>query len=233
MSVGNQLAQQCFKHPVPSLPLVGRQVSISSAESEQKSASANAVHDRQDPLYMFYCGLQWHEHADSSAGWELIEALRSWDRGVRGVAAALLAKTEHARLLVRDLRRTRSGLYRIATEYAMEKAGQDRFKGGDNEYSVRARDERKLCFLQVAKEPLVLRPFFRGVATFQYGKPSQHVSRECSPFCRRPDAEGCLRSVFGKGEALHDLPRRQSADRKNGRGGRGVGLERGYFRDLL
>jgi CRP/FNR family cyclic AMP-dependent transcriptional regulator len=90
----------------------------------KKVSSALASQDRLDPLYMFYCGLKWHKQGDSGAGWELIQALRSWDRGVRGVAAALLAKTEHARLLVRDLRRTRSGLYRIATQYASESSGQ-------------------------------------------------------------------------------------------------------------
>jgi CRP/FNR family transcriptional regulator len=74
---------------------------------------------------MFYCGLHWHKLHDSGAGWELIRALRSPDRGVRGVAAALLAKTEHARLLVRDLRRTRSGLYRIASEYVTQKVAHD------------------------------------------------------------------------------------------------------------
>lgn len=125
MSVGNNWLNNASRMPVPSLPLVGRQVSIPSGVKRAKVASANAVHERHDPLYLFYCSLQWHAHADSSAGWELIEALRSWDRGVRGVAAALLAKTEHARLLVRDLRRTRSGLFRIAREYVMEKAGQD------------------------------------------------------------------------------------------------------------
>lgn len=86
----------------------------------KKVGSALASQDRIDPLYMFYCGLQWHNHGDSGAGWELVRALRSWDRGVRGVAAALLAKTEHARLLVRDLRRTRGGLHRFATEYEDE-----------------------------------------------------------------------------------------------------------------
>jgi hypothetical protein len=91
-----------------------------------KVASARALESRLDPLYMFYCSVQWHNHADTGPGWELIEAMRSWDRGVRGVAAALLAKTEHARLLVRDLRRTRSGLSRIATQYASEKDGQNR-----------------------------------------------------------------------------------------------------------
>jgi CRP/FNR family cyclic AMP-dependent transcriptional regulator len=49
----------------------------------------------------------WHQQRDASAGWELIQFLRSPDREARALAAALLAKTEHARLLVRDLRRTR------------------------------------------------------------------------------------------------------------------------------
>jgi len=94
------------------------------AGRRRKVGSAVANRDRMDPLYMFYCGLQWRNLGDSGAGWELIGALRSWDRGVRGVAAALLAKTEHARLLVRDLRRTRSGLYRIATEYVSRDSRQ-------------------------------------------------------------------------------------------------------------
>ncbi len=61
-----------------------------------------------DPLYLFSCGVLWHQHRDASAGWELIQFLRSRDRGARGIAAALLAKTESARLLVRDLRRART-----------------------------------------------------------------------------------------------------------------------------
>ncbi len=125
MSVGNNWLNNASRMPIPSLPLTGRLVSTGAGGKRAKAASANAVHERQDPLYLFYCSLQWHTHADSSAGWELVEALRSWDRGVRGVGAALLAKTEHARLLVRDLRRTRSGLFRIATEYVREKAGLD------------------------------------------------------------------------------------------------------------
>jgi len=88
-----------------------------------KTSTTLKPQDGPDPLYMFYCGLQWHRNRDSGAGWELIHALRSWDRGIRALAAALLAKTEHARLLVRDLRRTRSGLVQIATQYAPEKSG--------------------------------------------------------------------------------------------------------------
>jgi len=61
-----------------------------------------------DPLYLFSCGVLWHQQRDASAGWELIHFLRSSDRGAQAMAAALLAKTEHARLLVRDLRRARA-----------------------------------------------------------------------------------------------------------------------------
>ncbi len=128
MSVGNHGLNNALRMPLVSLPVKTRPVPTFVGGKRAKVGSASAHHDRLDPLYMFYCGLRWHKHADSSAGWELIQALRSWDRGVRGVAAALMAKTEHARLLVRDLRRTRSGLYRIATEYATEKDGQDRSK---------------------------------------------------------------------------------------------------------
>jgi CRP/FNR family cyclic AMP-dependent transcriptional regulator len=58
----------------------------------------------------------WHRQADNSAGWELIHALRSQDREARAMASAMLAKTANARLLVRDLRRARSGLNSIATD---------------------------------------------------------------------------------------------------------------------
>lgn len=68
-----------------------------------------------DPLFLFYCGLKWHKWGDTAAGWELVQAMRSKNLGARAVAAELLAETEEARLLVRDLRRTRNGLSLIAT----------------------------------------------------------------------------------------------------------------------
>lgn len=74
-----------------------------------------SIGPRLDPLYLFHCGLQWHEGGDPSAGWELIRGLRSRDREARAVSAALLAKTEKARLLVRDLRRTRSSTHEPRT----------------------------------------------------------------------------------------------------------------------
>jgi len=43
-----------------------------------------------------------------------VQAMRSNDRGARALAAELLAETENGRLLVRDLRRTRSGLRMLA-----------------------------------------------------------------------------------------------------------------------
>jgi len=73
----------------------------------------HTVQKLSDPLYMFYCGLQWRKHADSGAEWELIEALRLPEGRVKTIAASMLARTEHGRLLVRDLRRTRIGDFTI------------------------------------------------------------------------------------------------------------------------
>ena len=83
-----------------------------------------------DPLYLFYCGLKWHKLAETNSGWELIEAMRSKDRGARALAAELLADTEDGRLLVRDLRRTRTGLYQIAK--APVPATPEQFAKGEN-----------------------------------------------------------------------------------------------------
>lgn len=66
------------------------------------------------PRYLLECSFAWHNKWDNSAGWELIRAMRSRDRGARALAAELLADTENGRLLVRDLRRTRNGLRDIA-----------------------------------------------------------------------------------------------------------------------
>lgn len=75
-----------------------------------------------DPLYLFYCGLRWHKHAETSSGWELVQAMRSNNRGARALAAELLAETENGRLLVRDLRRTRNGLRMLTGTVPVETA---------------------------------------------------------------------------------------------------------------
>jgi CRP/FNR family transcriptional regulator, cyclic AMP receptor protein len=66
-----------------------------------------------DPLYLFHCAIDWHSKGETTAGWELVQAMRSGDRGERALAAELLAETQNGRLLVRDLRRTRRGLHDI------------------------------------------------------------------------------------------------------------------------
>jgi CRP/FNR family transcriptional regulator, cyclic AMP receptor protein len=77
-----------------------------------------------DPLYLFCCGALWHRQRDTSAGWELVQFLRSQDKSTRAVAAALLAKTEHARLLVRDLRRARVQVAKASTRDVVRPDGQ-------------------------------------------------------------------------------------------------------------
>lgn len=67
-----------------------------------------------DPQYLLHRSFEWHKCADNTAGWELVQAMRSRDRGARALAAELFSPTENGRLLVRDLRRTRSGLREIA-----------------------------------------------------------------------------------------------------------------------
>jgi CRP/FNR family transcriptional regulator, cyclic AMP receptor protein len=88
---------------LPVQPTVGRQ---------QRTAQRNYA--RLDPLYLFFCGLKWHKSGETASGWELVQAMRSNDRGARALAAELLAETENGRLLVRDLRRTRTGLRALA-----------------------------------------------------------------------------------------------------------------------
>src|SRR5580698_551333 len=63
-----------------------------------------------DPLYLLGCSLRWHRERDTSAGWELIHFLGSTDHNARALAADLLAKTKHTRLLVRQLRRAKAKL---------------------------------------------------------------------------------------------------------------------------
>ena len=83
-----------------------------------KPLAATPAPAKPDPIYLFHCGLEWQKRAETSAGWELIQAMRSEDKGTRALAAELLAGTENGRLLVRDLRRVRSGLSQLARSTA-------------------------------------------------------------------------------------------------------------------
>ncbi len=84
-----------------------------------------------DPLYLFHCGLEWHKRGETIAGWELVQAMRSKDRGSRALAAELIAGTENGRLLVRDLRRVRGGLSEIAHASAKPIPAEPLAKGED------------------------------------------------------------------------------------------------------
>jgi len=94
------------------------------AKSSLQGGRAPELGGRVDPLYLFSRGVLWHQHRDASAGWDLIQCLRSPDREVRAMAAALLAKTEHARLLVRDLRRARAHVNKPAVRNVPRPYGQ-------------------------------------------------------------------------------------------------------------
>jgi CRP/FNR family transcriptional regulator len=90
-----------------------RRINFHSVTRPRARAAVAPEAATPDPLYLFYCARKWHKSGDTEAGWELVEAMRSDARGARALAAELLADTENGRLLVRDLRRTRSGLHEI------------------------------------------------------------------------------------------------------------------------
>jgi CRP/FNR family transcriptional regulator, cyclic AMP receptor protein len=81
-----------------------------------------------DRMYLFHLGIRWHFEREPSAGWELLHLLRWADRDARTLAAELLAKTEHSRVLGRDLRRATAKLRRQAMKCAaqIEKAAAEK-----------------------------------------------------------------------------------------------------------
>lgn len=87
------------------LPLISSIASASPSAPIPRTERTQAFGASVDALYLFGCSLRWHQEREASAGWELVHSLRTGDRDTRALAAALLAKTEDARLLVRDLRR--------------------------------------------------------------------------------------------------------------------------------
>ncbi|MFZ0283738.1 MAG: Crp/Fnr family transcriptional regulator [Terriglobales bacterium] len=99
--------------PWPSLP---------SVELVRTGAASNSYRLHQDvpadPLYLIGCSLRWHRERDTAAGWELFQFLRSTDHNARALAADVLAKTKHTRLLVRQLRRAKAKLNQMSTNHA-------------------------------------------------------------------------------------------------------------------
>jgi CRP/FNR family cyclic AMP-dependent transcriptional regulator len=75
--------------------------------------------------------MDWHRRQETGARWELVEAMRSQDKGIRALAAELLAGTENGRLLARDLRRLRGGLKQIVSKSQESGQSPGREKGED------------------------------------------------------------------------------------------------------
>jgi CRP/FNR family transcriptional regulator, cyclic AMP receptor protein len=86
------------------------------SETERSPGPGSLV----DPLYLFHLGIRWHFEREPSAGWELLHLLRWADRDARTLAAELLARTEHGRVLGRDLRRARAKIRRHAMKCVPE-----------------------------------------------------------------------------------------------------------------
>jgi len=103
-----------------------------------------------DPLYLFTCGVLWHNESDPGAGWELVHFLRSQDRRARMIAAALLAKTEHARLLMRDLRRARTRAHHLVAiqSASATRAGTARMPAMNTPYGLEIVESCLTCKLR-------------------------------------------------------------------------------------
>jgi len=102
-----------------------------------------------DPLYLFSCSLRWHQDKEASAGWELVHFLRTGDRDTRTLAAALLAKTEDARLLVRDLRRAGRGPKQPVTDGAQpDGRGANKVAGMRTPYGLEIIESCLTCKLR-------------------------------------------------------------------------------------
>jgi CRP/FNR family cyclic AMP-dependent transcriptional regulator len=112
----------------PSFPILDQSDS-SKLETFAKSAPEGSCPKEfavpVDFLYVFACGVLWHQQQDAPAGWDLIQFLRSPDLDLRAMATALLAKTEHVRLLVRDRRRARVRVTKSATRHTTSPIGQE------------------------------------------------------------------------------------------------------------
>jgi hypothetical protein len=92
----------------PNLGDGGRAFSLRVEEQRADIPSSPPGEPRIDPLYLFVCGLSWRRRSNTSAGWELVNCLRSSGQTAR-IAAAMLAQAENIQLPVRALVRAIDG----------------------------------------------------------------------------------------------------------------------------
>ena len=82
-----------FHNSVAGSPVSGGSTTVTDrlarnlGDEPNENIDNHSVQKLLDPLYMFYCGLQWRKHADSGAGWDLIEALRLPEDRVKTIAS--------------------------------------------------------------------------------------------------------------------------------------------------
>jgi len=196
---------------LPVGPLIGRR---------QDSAHRPA---KLDPLYLFYCGVKWHKCGETGSGWELVQAMRSNNRGARALAAELLAETEDGRLLVRDLRRTRSGLSLLSLP-GTANSGTGRINKGEDMITPYGLPIVEDC---AEEKELVLPPLERSAQLLQRFQPPGYISGRRNSFYRRTDATRRFRALLGKGKAFNHVEGRESSDLEDCRTWRSDGIKRG------
>ena len=149
------------------------------------------------------CGIQ---QADASSGWELIHGLRSWDPRARAVSAALLAKTEHARLLTRDLRRAERGPRKTRTARTqLLRQPRGEVVGMNTPYGLEIIESCLTCKLRKDKWFCGLSPDV--LKSFSAASHLEHLPGRGFAVRRRPDTARSLCAVLGQSEAFHDLAR--------------------------
>ncbi len=178
--------------PWPSLP---------SVELVRTGAASNSYRLHQDvpadPLYLIGCSLRWHRERDTAAGWELFQFLRSTDHNARALAADVLAKTKHTRLLVRQLRRAKAKLNQMSTNHAPVLEERELKKAAQMNTPYGLEIIESCLSLQVAKGQLVLRSFSWRVKVPSRGQPLDYVSWGGIALRRGANPTRRLRTVFG------------------------------------
>ncbi len=161
-----------------------------------------------DPLYMLTRSLQWKQERDTSAGWELLEHLRSGDREVRGLATLLLSKSE--RLRARELRRARRRINRLhihdvagaTTNPAKANAMNTPYGLEMVESCLTCRLRKNHWFCGLSPEGLKLLGEASHLITYPAG---------ALLFVEGQSPRGTFCALLGQSKAFHHLARRQSA----------------------
>ena len=88
---GNQVRRAIYSHNGPVAKKPCRDVLSSTFvpvhglgfPSAEETLPAPVI--KLDPLYLFYCGIQWHRSARTESGWELVQAMLSEDRAAHAL----------------------------------------------------------------------------------------------------------------------------------------------------